>query len=203
MLGINGALAAGLSRRFGWQVVAMTGMAAVSPDWDGLTILFSPTAFADGHRVWGHNLLACVLVGAMIGTLDYQFDLATRAGRLLTRLLRLKTTPAELPSRVQRSALGQGVWILVAVAAAFSHLAADLLVSGTDTLPDWELKLLWPFSDQGWVYPMVSWGDVGIALIFIVGMFAMLKWRGRIQPLAAATLAAVAAYIAIRGTFAA
>jgi membrane-bound metal-dependent hydrolase YbcI (DUF457 family) len=202
MLGINGALAVGLHRRFGWQIVAMSGFAAVSPDWDGLTIIVSPIAFAEGHRVWGHNLLACVLLGILIGTLDYQFDLVSRAGKLLTKLLRLRTSPDELTPRVERTACGQLVWILVAIVAAFSQLPADMLVSGSKTLPDWELKLLWPFSDRGWVYPMVSWGDVGITLIFIVGMFAMIKWKTRVQPIAAMTLLGVATYIVIRGTVA-
>jgi membrane-bound metal-dependent hydrolase YbcI (DUF457 family) len=202
MLGINGALAVGLHRRFGWQTVAMSGFAAVSPDWDGLTIIVGPIAFAEGHRVWGHNLLACVLLGILIGSLDYQFDLVSRAGKLLTKLLRLRTSPDELTPRVERTACGQLVWILVAIVAALSQLPADMLVSGSKTLPDWELKLLWPFSDQDFVYPMVSWGDVGITLIFISGMFAMIKWNTRLQPIAAITLLSVAAYIVIRGTVA-
>jgi len=39
MLGITGALAAGLHRRYGWQIVAMAGVTAVLPDWDGLSLL--------------------------------------------------------------------------------------------------------------------------------------------------------------------
>ena len=38
MLGIDGALALGLHRRYGWQIVAAAGCVAVLPDWDGLSI---------------------------------------------------------------------------------------------------------------------------------------------------------------------
>jgi hypothetical protein len=49
MLGINGALAAGLAPRYGWPIVAMAGAAAVLPDLDGLTILFG--IFPEGIRL--------------------------------------------------------------------------------------------------------------------------------------------------------
>jgi hypothetical protein len=39
MLGINGVLASGIHRRFGWQIVALAGIAAVAPDWDGIPML--------------------------------------------------------------------------------------------------------------------------------------------------------------------
>ena len=57
MVGIDGALALGLQRRHGWQIVALAGVAAVLPDFDGLTILFGIQWYAEGHRLWGHNLL--------------------------------------------------------------------------------------------------------------------------------------------------
>ena len=40
MLGASLALAARLQSRHGWRIVAMAAVAAVLPDWDGLTILF-------------------------------------------------------------------------------------------------------------------------------------------------------------------
>ena len=39
MLGATLALVAGLQRRHGWRIVAMAAVAAVLPDWDGLTIV--------------------------------------------------------------------------------------------------------------------------------------------------------------------
>lgn len=90
------------------------------------------------------------------------------------------------------------VWIAVGVAAALSHLAADLVVSGTDTLADWELKLLWPFSDSGWVFPLVRWGDPSISIVFSAGMLTMAVRPARARPVAAATLALVVVYLALR-----
>lgn len=43
MIGINGALAMGLQRRHGWQIIALAGFAAVLPDLDGLTLLLGPS----------------------------------------------------------------------------------------------------------------------------------------------------------------
>ena len=50
MLGINGVLATGLQRRFGWQLVAMAGGVSVAPDWDGLTILGGETTAVGTSR---------------------------------------------------------------------------------------------------------------------------------------------------------
>ena len=66
MVGIDGALALGLQRRHGWQIVALAGLAANLPDCDGLTILFGVHAYAEGHRVWAHNLLIAGLLAAIV-----------------------------------------------------------------------------------------------------------------------------------------
>ncbi len=201
MLGITGVLAAGLNRRYGWPIVAMAAVAAVSPDWDGLTIVAGPAAFAAAHRLWGHNVWACVLTGVLIGCLDYRFDAVTRCGRFLVRPLHL-TMPGGPPRvREARSLGGLAVWIGAAVPAALSHLAADLVFSGTTTLPDWQLQLWWPVSNAGYVFPLVPWGDAGVSIVFVAGMFAMWKWPDRLQMISAVTLAAVAFYVAVRGAW--
>jgi len=53
----------------------------------------------------------------------------------------------------------------------------------------------------GWarVYPLVPWGDAGVSIIFVAGMFAMWKWPGRLQAVSAVTLAAVVLYVLGRG----
>jgi len=86
------------------------------------------------------------------------------------------------------------VWCLTSAAAALSHLAADLVFSGAAGLADWELQLWWPFSQQGYVYPLVRWGDVGVTLIFVVGMFAMVRWQRHVRHIAAVTLGGVVLY---------
>ena len=62
MVGATAALAIGLHRRGGWQIVAVAAVAAISPDWDGLPFLFSIEWFDRVPRVWGHNLWAAALV---------------------------------------------------------------------------------------------------------------------------------------------
>ena len=206
LLGINGATASGLTKRHGWKIAALAGVAATVPDWDGLTIVVSQSAFATGHRLWGHNLLTCVLAGLFLGGLDYRFDLMARCGRRLTRWARWLHLDISAQSLVVRRSFRSGeaaAWIVVATAAVLSHLPADAVVSGTATLPDWELHVLWPFSDCGWVYPLIPWGDAGVTIIFVAGLFAMVRWKQQTQPICAATLAAMAIYLAVRGAMAA
>lgn len=199
MLGVNGTLALGLYERHGWKIVAMAGVAAASPDIDGLTWFVSNEAFSVGHRVWGHNLLACLSIGIVIGVLDYRLDLVTRVGQVVNRLLRLGVSDRFLALRQIRQPREQRVWVLVAIVSASSQLPADLVVSGTKTLPVWGLKLLWPFSDRVWSYQMVTYNDPGAILIFIVGMFALAKWPNHPKPIARTTLALVVAYLLFRG----
>jgi len=199
MLGTGGALAAGLHRRYGWQIVAMAGVAAALPDWDGISLLFGPVAFDRFHRALGHNLLACSLSGAALAALDYYFDASSRMKRFVGRRLRLFASREDPPIRSGFSAGGLCVWVVVGTLASLSHLAADLVFSGHAKLSDWGLQLLWPFSDRAWVYPLVPWGDVGTTLIFALGMLAMVRWPSRIQAIAALTLTGVLGYIGTRG----
>jgi membrane-bound metal-dependent hydrolase YbcI (DUF457 family) len=198
MLGVCGALACGLHKKHGWRLPTVAGVAAVSPDWDGLTILISIQLFDVGHRVWGHNLLIAAVVGALIGVLDAYWDLSGRGYKTLLRLTRQSTDTAETTGNATRPA---AIWCTVAMLAALSHLPADLVYSGGHGLTDWNLQLLWPFSTRGFVYPLVRWGDVGATLIFVAGMFGMLRWRGRTQGIAAVTLLSVVLYIVVRGAF--
>jgi inner membrane protein len=214
MVGITGSLTAGVHRKYGWSIIFMAGVVAMTPDWDGLTILFSTQAFAEGHRVWGHNVFACIS-GLIMGLLDYRFDYSTRfANQLLkTRIGRwfqseiynLSSSNDEtinesqkitsLPLRKERTSQGFLIWGCVGFLAIFSHLIADLVVSGTDQLADWKLKLFWPISEEGYVYPLIKWGDPGMTILFVIGMLAACKWPSKIQQIASATLSAVVVYI--------
>jgi len=199
MLGIDGVLAFGLHRKHGWQLAAVAGVAAVLPDWDGLSILAGAQLFDESHRVWGHNLLSCLVLGLLIGGCDYGWDLVTRLARPLVRLGRFEIPASQLVVRHHFRASGLRVWLLTSTLAAVSHLPADLVVSGTATLGDWNLKLWWPWSDGGYVFPLVRWGDAVISVVFVAGMFAMVRWRSRTQNIARLTLAGVCAYIVARG----
>jgi membrane-bound metal-dependent hydrolase YbcI (DUF457 family) len=198
MVGVDGALALGLHRKHGWKIAALAGAAAALPDWDGVTLLWSAVLYDKSHRVWGHNLFACVLAGIALGLLDYRFDLATRLGRRFVRLARLEVSEEALILRNQFELRGAIAWSLSAVIASWSHLAADIVVSGSAAYSDWGVQVLWPLSNRTWVFPRVRWGDVGITLIFAAGALAMLWRPKRVQLLAAMTLATVALYIAIR-----
>ena len=204
MLGINGALSVGLHRRWGWPIVALAGVAAVSPDWDGMFMLIPSQV--ENHRVWGHNVSACVLVGVLLGVTDYYFDVVTRCGRGFTRLMRLTVPQEALATRGRFVPNELAFWILVVIVAALSHLPADMVVSGTgedavvsgtEGLPDWEVKMLWPFSDRGWVFPLIHWGNPGVTIVFMVGMFAMARWKSHAQAIASATLLLVVAYLIV------
>lgn len=194
LVGVNAVLASGLQRRYGWQLAALAGLAAIAPDWDGLTLLHSAELFDRSHRVWGHNLLACVLLGTAIGLLDHRFDLITRMRRGIGRGVTLPPAAVMPPASGSRTL---GVWIAVAILGCLSQLPCDMVVSGTQTLGDWHLQILWPFSTRKDVYPLIEWGDAGMTLLFIAGLFALLRWPAQQQLVAAGTLTAVAAYIAL------
>ncbi len=197
MLGGSLGLAAGLQRRYGWDVIALAGVAAALPDLDGLSIAFGPQAYASAHRVWGHNLLVAGSMGAAAGVCEYHFG-------FLQRLCHSATTRAnaqphiDLPAASrQRIACPLVICVTIGILASFSHLAADLVYSYGNGQP-WPLPLLWPFSGRSWVIPVLRWGDLGATLLFIVEMFALYRWPSRGTGIAWLTLALVAAYVGAR-----
>ena len=199
LLGATGATAAGLHRPYGWPIVAMAAVTAVLPDWDGLSIVFGADMLDRVHRVIGHNLLVCVLLGATLAAADYRWAMILRVKRWTGRRIRVFAVEDNLPQRLAFNTRDLGIWVLVGVLASLSHLGADLVYSGHAEYSDWGLKLFWPFSDRTFVHPMVPWGDIGTAVILSVGMFAMIGWRSRSRAIAGTTLVAVLAYIVGRG----
>lgn len=199
MLGFNGTLAAGLQRRCGWSVAAMAGVAAVLPDWDGLSLVFGAAAFDRVHRTWGHNVFAAVLLATAVAVAEYRYGGLAKVGGWFSTKVRLSQQDDAAGDRAVNGRCGWLLWIAVAVAASLSHIGTDMLFSGHATLSDWGIRLFWPFSSQEWVYPMVPWGDPAVSILFAAGMFAMFRWSGRLQGVATVTLAAVAAYVLLRG----
>ncbi len=199
MIGGSLALAGGLHYRHGWRIVGLAAFASALPDWDGLTILFGGHAYAVGHRVWGHNLLVALILGGLVGGLECQFHLAARLGRLLAGVLpRLR---ASLPQNIASPKWSPGIlglWIATGMIASLSHLLADMVYSGHPEMRVWPVPLLWPFSDHGWAFPMVPWGDLGATLILVGEMFALYRWPARAQRTAWIALAAVVAYVFLR-----
>jgi membrane-bound metal-dependent hydrolase YbcI (DUF457 family) len=197
VVGMNGVLATGIQRRCGWQVVALAGVAAVLPDWDALTFFFGPQWFAEGHRLWGHNLLVAGLLAAIVSVAAYQSDAADKVHRWLARRWQVFVLPGVQTAPPAHSPIAMGVWILVGVMASYSHLFMDVAFNGSSGLPPWEVPLLWPFQDRAWAYPMVSWGNPGASVILAGSLFAMLRWPRRTQAIAAASLLGLAAFMVV------
>lgn len=200
LLGINGVLACGLHRRWGWKLVALGGVGAIAPDWDGLPMLIDMARFETGHRVWGHSVPSCLLLGMAVGTVDYRFDLSGRVLKRLASVSAFKPLAVKDRIRTQFQTSEWFLWMLVAALAALSQIPADAVVSGGKGLSDWPLKPLWPFSNWEFVWPMVPWGNLGITFIFASVMLLQLKWPGKLRGLAQSSLAAVFAYVFAWGT---
>jgi len=204
MVGVTGLMATGLHRKYGWQLVLLAGIAAISPDWDALPWLVNKELFELGHRVWGHNIFVALLVGGLIAWTDYQFDWTTRLGNAFkNRFSRMLPTSSE-SSITEDSPCSITVLLNVCILAAISHLLADLVVSGlgggTEELEGhWELQLLWPITDQGWIFPLVRWGDPMPTILFAIGMLALAKWPQRNQFLAGLSLLSVCIYLGVHG----
>lgn len=192
MTGASLALALGTQRRHGWGIVLTAATAAALPDLDGLGILFSPSAYETAHRVWGHNLLVAGAGGAVVGAIGYVCQRSTRVRTWVQARWRLPST-APPPSGF----IPMLTWLAVGALAGLSHLATDLVFSGT-TSSSWPIALFWPLASQRYAVPIVPWGDLGATLIFIATMFALYRWRGREQLIASAALVAVTAYVALR-----
>ena len=200
MIGVDGALALGLDRRYGWRIVAFAGILAALPDWDGLTMVLGLQCYAAAHRVWGHNLLVGGLVAVVVSTLAWRFDWLGKTRRVLGKRWALFAPGDGEPDAPEDGIGSLWLWIAVGVLATASHLAADVVFSAGKNLPEWKVPLWWPFSEEGVARPMVPWGDVGVTVILVVGMFAMV-WRPKMrQGIAVAALVGVVGYIVLRGT---
>lgn len=196
MLGVTLPLAAGLQRQFGWRIVAVSCIAAALPDWDGLSILFGPEAYATGHRLWGHNLLASVALGALFAGIEYRFHLLSRARRWAATVFRELREQEPERTPFLPTAGGLVLWCMVGAVAGASHIPADLTYCSAPGIGVWPTKVFWPFSDQSWAWPIVPWGDVGATLVFVGEMFALYRWPSRATWIARGALAAVLVYVA-------
>ncbi len=130
MVGITGFMATGLQRKYGWQMVLIAGIAAMSPDWDALPYVIDHDMFERGHRVWGHNVLISLLVGIAIALSEYYFNWTTKLGRTFQRLFPQMMPPEHLIPKSDQATRSLFVLMAVCVVAACSHLFADLVVSG-------------------------------------------------------------------------
>ena len=198
LLGSYLVLASGANRQFGWQLVAVAGVAAVVPDWDGLTMLYSASLCDVAHRCWGHALAVCLPIAFLMAIFDYRYDFVTRLTRFCVRRFRVAVDESKLISRSTFHTKGYLAWSLATSVATLSHVCTDMIFSGHANFADWPIKIFWPVSEIGFVFPMVPWGDVGVTIIFFCGLFAMVRWHKMTQRIAILTIATAAVYIVAR-----
>lgn len=194
MLGATLAIAAGAQRRHGWGLIATAAMAAMLPDWDGLSLAFGPSAYANVHRVWGHNFLVAGLTGGAVGALGYLCEQSVRRRKAAQ-------PPNGHSPKAREGALALAVWVAVGMLAGLTHPPVDAIFSGAAGA-SWPVLALWPFSQVGWSWPLVPWGDVGVTLIFVAEMFAIHRWSCFMRLIAVTSLVAVACYVCARGMLA-
>lgn len=183
MLGAALALGVGAGRRQGWPIVAMAAVAAMLPDWDDLSTVVDPTIRRQVHRVWGHALVSAIPSGALLGAAGY---LCWRAAR----------GRSHAPSA---SGHALGVWALVGMMAAASHLVADVIYSAATGAADWPVALLWPFARQAWAVPLFTCDDRGATAILGGGLLAVCALPSFGRLLAWLTLATLVGFVALRG----
>lgn len=183
LVGATLAVAAGLQRRHGWPAVALAALAGMFPDWDATPKHVRPEAYALGHRVWGHNLFAATLAGAVLGGTGY----------LIHRSRSHRSAP--LPADPG----GAGPWVGLGVAILWSHPLLDLLYCGWGPDVDWPVQLLWPASRRGFGLPWVPWSDWGATVVLAAGLLTCILARAHRRACALATLLLLALYIGIRG----
>ncbi len=199
MLGGTLTLAAGLHRRHGWRIAVMAGVAAMLPDWDGLTLVLGGAAYDRSHRIWGHNLLVAAAIGGLWGVVECKGDFAGRARRRLDRLApSLALIHADSSAGGAPKSSSIVIWLLTGIIASLSHLAVDLLYASHPRMQSWPLQLLWPFSARQFAFPVIHWGDVGATIVFVIEMFALYRWPTRAQPIAWLALVAGGTYLIVR-----
>ena len=196
LVGMHGALLLGVNSRAGWAGIALATIASILPDWDGLVLLVSVEQFDAGHRVWGHNLLVIAFTSAIVAFTQYRFHWIERFARRCSRVL-----PSEAQSRINTPPVAMSFLMLFILCAVCQmvHLVCDMVVSGGHGLSHWEVLPFWPFSDIGFVFPMIPWGAVGPTVILMLGAIALAKYPARPKFISGATLLLLSAYLITRG----
>lgn len=200
LVGIHAAFSLGVHRRLGWQAVALAAVASVLPDWDGLLILIDIRLFDQGHRVWGHNLISITLTSMLLAISEVRWSWISKLGNLLVKHLPLKEPSASHsePSVSEYHPVFSSL-LLVAILSQLLHLPCDMVVSGGGGLADWAIQPWWPFSDRGYVFPLIPWGDVGPTVILMAGVIIAAKRPERTSAISAITLTLLVAYLLLRG----
>ncbi len=200
LVGIHLAFATGCHHRWGWVAIAVAGIAANLPDLDGLPMLMDMQRFEAGHRVWGHNFLAILLMSLLLAWTQTRYRWIDRAGSFLTHKF-VSDDSQRLNTSLEISQKGNNqffVFALIAMLSQTVHLPCDMVVSGGNGLSDWPIQPFWPFAQTGYIFPMIPWGDVGPTVIMMAGVIWIAKRPKRLQQIAVGTLLVLLTYLVVR-----
>jgi membrane-bound metal-dependent hydrolase YbcI (DUF457 family) len=133
------------------------GLGALSPDIDVLLLPTGWDRYIVAHQAGTHSVVGAIVCGTLAALLAYLI-----AGRRRQRLRPV---------------------LLTGMAAALSHVVADLLSGGT-------IRLLWPLIDTPIENAgLVALGDPYTVALFAAGGLAMATWPAKRSPCAVALLA--------------
>ncbi|MBL8869668.1 MAG: metal-dependent hydrolase [Planctomycetaceae bacterium] len=203
LVGIHTAFALGLHLRWKWPIVVFAAIGSNVPDLDGLPMLFDMQRFEGWHRVVGHNIFAIVISSFMLAWTQHHFRWIQWFGQTIGRWLpqlNSASGSANISTDTCSAPIPWSMLLLVAIGVQLIHLPCDMVVSGGNGLSHWEVYPFWPVNDQGFVYPMIPWGDVGPTIIMMLGVIGMAKWPAATRKLALATLGTLLLYLLIRKT---
>lgn len=207
LVGIHLSLALGLHRYLGWPAVAMAGVASNGPDWDGLPMLINMQRFEAGHRVWGHNFLVIFFTSLILGATQARYHWLEQIWHRIQAMRNHGRCHEDRDSNSKPSTSKTTVVMAVILFSAIAflaqaiHLPCDMVVSGGNGLSDWLIQPFWPFSNGGYVYPLIPWGDVGPTVIMMGGIIWIAKNSSRASLISLATIVVLCVYLVARGWF--
>jgi hypothetical protein len=196
LVGVHLAIASRCFRLWSWRAVALAAVMSNAPDWDGVPMLFDMGRFEHGHRVWGHNLPVILLVSVAVAMILSQWDLIGAIGKRISGKFGSATIISD-PLDGQ-NLLGFAAALTTAFVSQAMHLPCDMVVSGGGGLSHWHVKPFWPIADNGYVYPLIPWGDIGPTIIMMAGLIVMAKRQRNLAVTAAGSLATVIVYMLAR-----
>ncbi len=198
MVGIHSAFALGLHRRYGWQSVALAGIASNVPDWDGIPMFVDMARFESIHRVWGHNFVSILLTSLLLAATQVRWDWLGRIGGWFAGRFSIPKQDSPDCQTGTDSGCGLLLFFGIAFAAQTLHLPCDMVVSGGSGLNDWSVEPWWPFSHAAYVYPMIPWGDPGPTLILMAGAVIAAKWPPQTANISRLSIGTLLVYLLVR-----
>lgn len=195
-MGLHLALALNLHQRHGWRALAAAALGSNLPDWDGIPMLWDMQRYEWGHRVWGHNIGAIILSSGLLAIWQGSTDVL---GRLLGGLVKRLGDAIPNTEPVAQNTGSIAPLLLILTMVQLLHLPCDAVVSGGTGLSDWPIRPWWPFSNTGYVFPLIPWGDIGPTVILMLGLIGGVKGPGPYSWWSRCTLLAVGLYLVLRG----